>query len=105
FIHRTLSSQLYPLSLHDALPISSTLHARCREPVGEAGVGPGHVVPRLAGWPHLSETREAAESLAQLAGRNAERERAPTPGIASQDRKSPRLNSSHLGISDAGFFF
>src|SRR5256885_17206040 len=69
FFNDTATTEIYTLSLHDALPISQ---ARCRH-----GHRPG---------PHHARPR-------RLAGRAPPR----------QDRKSTRLNSSHLVISYAVF--
>src|SRR5262245_64534961 len=65
----------YTLSLHDALPISSTFNV-ARQLTAKA---------ERAGCPVLAITVD------RVAGRNQE------------DRKSTRLNSSHLGISYAVF--
>src|ERR1039458_401384 len=64
---------LYTLSLHDALPISQVRQ------VERAGV-----VPPL---PHVARGGEAGVEV----------------GGVTADRKSTRLNSSHLGISDAAW--
>src|SRR5207249_9725991 len=65
FFNDTATTEIYTLSLHDALPIC--LHARGRR-----------------------------------AGRPRPRGRAPL-GAAPRDRKSTRLNSSHVSISYAVF--
>src|SRR5256885_12210543 len=80
FFNDTATTEIYTLSLHDALPISrragnACLLPHCRE-FHDLGVGP------------------PACSL----GHPAERHRAGNP-----DRKSTRLNSSHLVISYAVF--
>src|SRR2546426_6856677 len=66
FFNDTATTEIYTLSLHDALPIS------CRPP-----------------------RRRARSSGA--------RPRRPSGGCARRDRKSTRLNSSHLVISYAVF--
>src|SRR2546426_2344007 len=80
FFNDTATTEIYTLSLHDALPIS--LGRRARRRAGDAGrrrdVGNGHH--------DLVDTRLAEP------GRNVLR-----------DRKSTRLNSSHLVISYAVF--
>src|SRR5437899_6134457 len=68
FIAATRSTEIYTLSLHDALPISRG----------------GRRAGRGAAAAHLGD---AADDL----------------GGADLDRKSTRLNSSHLGISYAVF--
>src|SRR2546426_9521476 len=66
FFNDTATTEIYTLSLHDALPISCRIHARAsRGGVRSGTVRPGHRAPR--------------------------------------DRKSTRLNSSHLVISYAVF--
>src|SRR5947199_5923618 len=81
FILDTLSTVTYTLSLHDALPICSPK----RE--GEVLAGVGLVRRDL------------------LLGRVEVERRVPGVNLdtAKQDRKSTRLNSSHLGISYAVF--
>src|SRR5262245_66693988 len=72
FFNDTATTEIYTLSLHDALPISLRQRGRSRHD------GPA---PELRGH------------------------RALRPGrpLAAIDRKSTRLNSSHLGISYAVF--
>src|SRR5258705_8970990 len=67
FFNDTATTEIYTLSLHDALPISV-----------EVGVLQGAVQLRPAHAPHA-------------------------PQRIAADRKSTRLNSSHLGISHADF--
>src|SRR3712207_7813067 len=82
FFNDTATTEIYTLSLHDALPIS-----------GRAQPLRGHPAPAHAGH------HEPAHGG----------ERAPEPrardGVAlrRQDRKSTRLNSSHANISYAVF--
>src|SRR5262245_62935730 len=74
------STAIYPLSLHDALPICGRSD---RDPlVSLSGLGGSRGGPRRA----------------PLGGR-----RSPALGSRFADRKSTRLNSSHLGISYAVF--
>src|SRR5258705_5445724 len=69
FFNDTATTEIYTLSLHDALPISSDEH----ETAGAAQVAIDRLLRR---WQH---------------------------DVESKDRKSTRLNSSHLGISHAVF--
>src|SRR5690348_17428828 len=80
------STEIYTLSLHDALPISLRRWAAAHGDASSAGVG-----ARGAG-----RTR-----LGGLAG-HVERIPAASPTV-STDRKSTRLNSSHPSISYAVF--
>src|SRR5690606_41954915 len=79
FFDATAPSQIYTLSLHDALPIS-----HCPR-VAEG------VLPRQAGLPALCPACERTLS-----------ERGPRAPVGT-DRKSTRLNSSHVKISYAVF--
>src|SRR5207249_7188038 len=85
-----------PLSLHDALPISdfSTLPRECadREHSREFTVGKFHLT-------EFSQCRRARPATA------AERllDDGHSEVIDSEDRKSTRLNSSHVSISYAVF--
>src|SRR5207253_8640455 len=93
----TATTPIYTLSLHDALPISRARSARrvwaCRE-VGAAG-----------------QSREPADRDRQPCGcsrdwsaRSQPRAlRSANDSRAERDRKSTRLNSSHVAISYAVF--
>src|SRR5256885_11758529 len=75
FFNDTATTEIYTLSLHDALPI---LDAACVDFFLEPGVVPGQAQQL---------------TLAPAVG----------PRVAKVDRKSTRLNSSHLVISYAVF--
>src|SRR3712207_7547448 len=83
FFNDTATTEIYTLSLHDALPISLALPALDPDPdhrprVGRrVGTGPAVAGPRAAG--------------------------AARPARPRADRKSTRLNSSHANISYAVF--
>src|SRR3712207_8824766 len=88
FFNDTATTEIYTLSLHDALPI---LGARGRLRVLDpAPVLPG---PRLPG------------ALRGVRARRARRRRALRARVLARrrDRKSTRLNSSHANISYAVF--
>src|SRR3712207_8717378 len=76
FFNDTASTEIYTLSLHDALPISMPNSQR----------QPGST-PTISPAPENSHTRPTDGS----------------PATASKDRKSTRLNSSHANISYAVF--
>src|SRR2546427_6137169 len=78
FFNDTATTEIYTLSLHDALPISPP---RCRT------VEPG------------SESPDCARTATDSAPRTGRIE----PSSDSSDRKSTRLNSSHSQISYAVF--
>src|SRR3712207_8064705 len=82
FFNDTATTEIYTLSLHDALPIS-----RADGPVGRAD----HRSARGRHRPARAGTGQ--EAAARLAGRVA----------LQADRKSTRLNSSHANISYAVF--
>src|SRR5207247_8640766 len=77
FFQDTPTTEIYPLSLHDALPISATVWGATVITVTSGGGG----APGAAGV----------------------RDRAATAPASNRDRKSTRLNSSHEWISYAVF--
>src|SRR5258707_15862411 len=80
FFNDTATTEIYPLSLHDALPISMNLVGAIGEPQ-RAGVCPG------SGQVEIVADAGPAVRLNR----------------AVEDRKSTRLNSSHANISYAVF--
>src|SRR5258707_13793212 len=86
FFNDTATTEIYTLSLHDALPISGrrdvTAHIRCA-----AKPAPGQAV---ATQPEAARPASADSEFATGPGQ------AWLPAI---DRKSTRLNSSHANIS------
>src|SRR5690242_21204545 len=90
FFNYSATTEIYTLSLHDALPIYLNLHKTFCIPHGGGGPGMGpigvatHLVPFLPGHPIVDLDHPAA------------------CGTIS-DRKSTRLNSSHMSISYAVF--
>src|SRR5262245_63118289 len=81
FFKDTATTDIYTLSLHDALPIC------CRS----------KCVRRAASWPCWER------SVAHGSPWTATRAASKAACSATRDRKSTRLNSSHLGISYAVF--
>src|SRR3712207_7660122 len=81
FFNDTATTEIYTLSLHDALPISR------------------HVRPREQ---HSGEQQLPAARRGARAARRAPLQGARDAG-ALEDRKSTRLNSSHANISYAVF--
>src|SRR5690242_20989970 len=79
---------VYTLSLHDALPIYAHIEVVARFPSN------GIRQKVISTW--LNWTRRRVEC------RQAQRQRIKTPSTG-QDRKSTRLNSSHMSISYAVF--
>src|SRR5205814_8965794 len=100
----TMSSRPSPLSLHDALPISGALAAKSGEDVAALG-GLRALLPqtwqpsfRCARFPANSKPRRKL-----LMKRHLWLVLFAAGAFACRDRKSTRLNSSHLGISYAVF--
>src|SRR5690349_22222345 len=84
FFNDTATTEIYTLSLHDALPISSASSSR-------SSTG---VTTRLS--------PAATSGFAAIAWRSSRRTMRIPPG-GKIDRKSTRLNSSHVEISYAVF--
>src|SRR5256885_13111440 len=83
FFNDTATTEIYTLSLHDALPISSASQ---------------HLPSRLTACGRFcAATTRAAKS------RSSARKEKSSGGMRARDRKSTRLNSSHLVISYAVF--
>src|SRR3712207_7179290 len=93
FFNDTATTEIYTLSLHDALPISRRLHtgegrSRLHAHRGAAG--------QLAAPARLDHHPTPGDRLAADAAHHGR----PSP---RRDRKSTRLNSSHANISYAVF--
>src|SRR3712207_7319654 len=86
FFNDTATTEIYTLSLHDALPIC--LRRARRGDADAEGHGDGHCQEHFEGGgkAHASTLDDAAESAPLV-----------------RDRKSTRLNSSHANISYAVF--
>src|SRR5260221_10306042 len=81
FFNDTATTEIYTLSLHDALPI---WRRRLGIRAGDAGIPP-HILPQHAVFLRLVPVQPAEHQWGQ------------------EDRKSTRLNSSHTVISYAVF--
>src|SRR5207253_9052363 len=91
---------LSPLSLHDPLPISTASRAAAR---AEGGV-PARERGAAGGGPAQPPgARGGARAPRRRRGRGAARAEERAAGPAREDRKSTRLNSSHVAISYAVF--
>src|SRR3712207_8086154 len=83
FFNDTATTEIYTLSLHDALPISRTTRT-----VGvERLIGTAGRQSHSPWWKRSSTARQASR----------------TQELSPKDRKSTRLNSSHANISYAVF--
>src|SRR3712207_8783896 len=87
FFNDTATTEIYTLSLHDALPI----YGRAPGDHADAGVR-GEAARRVGVLIHEGERPRRRRHVRKL----------PDPE-AEQDRKSTRLNSSHANISYAVF--
>src|SRR2546426_9143346 len=91
FFNDTATTEIYTLSLHDALPI-------CRPNCSQQRLGGARLV--CCGFARAGHPRDVREQSPRAARRWLCR----APGRArAGDRKSTRLNSSHLVISYAVF--
>src|SRR3712207_6970148 len=90
FFNDTATTEIYTLSLHDALPISAP---QDHSPGGRGDLGEDPL-GLLAVGPRVGQPR-GRDDAADRVGHRAERRH--------QDRKSTRLNSSHANISYAVF--
>src|SRR5256885_2772224 len=88
FFNDTATTEIYTLSLHDALPISGAKDLLFRE--GRPQAGPSR------------RARSARFAQNDMPG-GASRKKRWDIGRTQRDRKSTRLNSSHLVISYAVF--
>src|SRR3712207_7325503 len=88
FFNDTATTEIYTLSLHDALPIFRR----------RGGIDPAPLPVLLAAVELDAVERAAARVL-----RRADAPRRPCPRPGGADRKSTRLNSSHANISYAVF--
>src|SRR3712207_8254530 len=96
FFNDTATTEIYTLSLHDALPIYSRRYAQRRR----AGC------PRGGGGRHLREAagQQPCRSARDAGGGPAVRGHRGRPlQLPQGDRKSTRLNSRPANISDAAF--
>src|SRR3712207_8620489 len=89
FFNDTATTEIYTLSLHDALPICPSSGRPSRPPSGGRTRAAGELVHRPG---------PDRRGLAGAAGHRADRSL-----HAGRDRKSTRLNSSHANISYAVF--
>src|SRR3712207_8134663 len=88
FFNDTATTEIYTLSLHDALPISATE----KQPIIPTVTGSDRRELKGEGQ-LLRSTASAAVTMASV----------PVAMVVSADRKSTRLNSSHANISYAVF--
>src|SRR2546421_8629454 len=90
FFNDTATTEIYTLSLHDALPIFTRIEKECD----------GAIAQQLA----QGHRRSVVGSRGKIRCDGAERrERGRHASCSARDRKSTRLNSSHDQISYAVF--
>src|SRR5256885_4117087 len=90
FFNDTATTEIYTLSLHDALPI-------CQPQADRLGPARDQLCDRLRARRPRSRAADPSRSGLRGAGRGR------AAGAPGEDRKSTRLNSSHLVISYAVF--
>src|SRR5207249_12035895 len=91
-------TELYTLSLHDALPIFALLRRPASE--GAAGLIQQQLIELRARFDQLvAAQHEVPKALAQGSAEQAR----VLQDVRERDRKSTRLNSSHVSISYAVF--
>src|SRR3712207_7424824 len=95
FFNDTATTEIYPLSLHDALPIFAGVD---RDGTART-VGHALVRGQAAGVPGLPPEQD----LAALGVPGGDPSPEVGPVLEVGDRKSTRLNSSHANISHAVF--
>src|SRR2546422_4469733 len=86
FFNDTATTEIYTLSLHDALPISHGVETGAMRVVAVFGGGGAKAIAHVGAWKAI---REAGGEVTHI--------------VATSDRKSTRLNSSHGYISYAVF--
>src|SRR5699024_12389069 len=86
---------LHSLSLHDALPIFIRSKINCRATAPNPSSSARHLRPRTP-----RRQRSTPRRSTRRRRRGIDR---PAPQAACEDRKSTRLNSSHVSISYAVF--
>src|SRR5207253_7996123 len=93
--NESTTTTIYPLSLHDALPISAYMARRWRRSVEHPGQYDLH----------RCESGRPAEFLKspEIGARRLFDSNRPSRPSRVEDRKSTRLNSSHVAISYAVF--
>src|SRR5206468_12875842 len=95
FYHDPAATEIYPLSLHDALPISTFIEGTQQDTANDARSSP------------LSSAQLVRAIFEHTTGSPWEPARGRSEGrrnsFSNRDRKSTRLNSSHDQISYAVF--
>src|SRR3712207_7249864 len=95
FFNDTATTEIYTLSLHDALPISALcVPIKCRRIDGKDGediIGVIYIDSSVKNYTYSPDQLRLLTAIGLQAG--------------LADRKSTRLNSRHANISDADFCF
>src|SRR5206468_6508643 len=98
----TATSVIYPLSLHDALPIFEVCSPRLQDSFGLLGCF-AEEMPACPAMPGFSHRFQVSVARRPVSGVSNTGFRAQEIDILPGDRKSTRLNSSHDQISYAVF--
>src|SRR3712207_8388419 len=97
FVNDTAPTDIYTLSLHDALPIFSARRGGSVLSISSAGTG--RLLPLTDKQPPAPPVSAAARTTRAAPPAPAR----PLPPARTRDRKSTRLKSSHANISYAVF--
>src|SRR3712207_8421817 len=103
FFNDTATTEIYTLSLHDALPILHDTYGFPIDVTLEMAAEQGVTVDEEGFRALMKEQRDRARADARAKRTGAVDVLAYRRLLAEQDRKSTRLNSSHANISYAVF--
>src|SRR5207302_9375614 len=95
-----LTTEIYTLSLHDALPISGLMTNTLLRLLNiDLGFERDHILTIRSALPYQKYDRNRRADFERRLAAQVSR----MPGVKQVDRKSTRLNSSHVKISYAVF--
>src|SRR5690606_41952605 len=97
FVYVLFTSDIYTLSLHDALPISVSIESR------EDGSYRVDMGVNFAGWTKIKVKGNPGDTIRFMYSEREKDDMTFALNSAYVDRKSTRLNSSHVKISYAVF--
>src|SRR5690606_40635170 len=100
-VTRTAPTRIYTRSLHDALPICSA--ALDEMQAGDAGADIGRALILAADLLPDAEVHLISDQELEVGQANVHVVGEPVANVGIRDRKSTRLNSSHVKISYAVF--
>src|SRR5699024_12407215 len=98
----TVASQIPPLPLHDALPISAEMAKLAETTYRDVNIALANQFARYAAANHI-DVHQVIEAANSQPYSHIHRPGIAVGGHCIPDRKSTRLNSSHVSISYAVF--